>query len=317
MQVIAGSAALDRPLQHPVVTIGNFDGVHLGHRAIMEIVTERARAHAGQAVVYTFDPHPRKVLRPDSAPGLLTTLEQKLERLEALGVDVVVVEPFDRAFAALPAEAFVREVLHGRLRPLEVYVGYDFHFGRDREGSMRLLTELGPRLGFAVTIIPEVTVEGQDVNSTRIRSLLGEGRVEAAARLMDRPYAVRGRVVEGDRRGRELGFPTANLAPENEILPRNGVYAGFLRLLDPGDPSPRGAIPAVTNVGRRPTFHADDPVLAEAHLIDFEGDLYGRRVEVSFAHHLRDERRFPGVDALRGQIGADVEAARRLLRSGS
>jgi riboflavin kinase/FMN adenylyltransferase len=312
LQVFSGSGALDRELRHPVLTIGNFDGLHVGHRAIMRTVITRARALDGEAVVYTFDPHPRKVLQPERAPGLLTTMEQKLEILEELEVDVVVVEPFDSEFASIAPERFVRQHVHGRIRPLEVYVGYDFHFGKDREGSMKLLTELGPHLGFSVTIIPEVTLEGRDVNSTRIRALLAEGEVEVAQRLLDRPYTVRGRVVEGDRRGRTIGFPTANLAPENEVLPSPGVYAGRVRVL-----GEEGAAwhPAVINVGRRPTFKSDDPVVAEAHLLDFDGELYGRRIDLAFAHRLRDERRFPDVDALREQIARDAEEARTCLGS--
>jgi riboflavin kinase/FMN adenylyltransferase len=296
-----------------VLTIGNFDGLHVGHRAIMETVVGRARDLEGEAVVYTFEPHPRKVLQPDRAPRLLMTIEQKLERLESLGVDLAIVEPFDAAFAAVSPETFVREYIHERIRPMEVYVGYDFHYGRDREGSMRLLTETGPRLGFAVTIIPEVSLEGADVNSTRIRALLEAGDVVTAAALLDRPYGVRGEVVEGDRRGRTLGFPTANLAPQSEILPAAGVYAGMLRLLDAGEPAPGPWLPAVTNVGRRPTFLEGQALVAEAHLIDFEGDLYGRSVELDFRHRLRAEQKFSGVDALRDQIARDVQDARSRL----
>lgn len=296
-----------------MLTVGNFDGLHVGHQEILRIVTERARARDGEAAVYTFEPHPRKVLRPAQAPKLLTTLEQKLERIDAAGVDVAIVEPFDAEFARRSAEDFVREVLHARIGPREVYVGYDFRFGHDREGSMRTLTELGPHLGFAVTIVPEVTVGGRDVNSTRIRELLGEGRVEEARELLGRPYCVRGSVVEGDRRGRTLGFPTVNLAPENEVLPALGVYAGRLRVLG----AAAGAeLPAVVNVGRRPTFKEGGEVLAEAHVIDWSGDLYGQRVEIGFLHHLRDERRFPDVEALRRQIEADRDAARQRLGAG-
>ena len=324
MRVVRGSATLDRPPRRAVLTIGNFDGIHIGHRAILRTVTERAAALDGEAVVYTFDPHPRKVLQGAQAPGLLTTTEQKLELLEAAGIDLVILEPFTPEFARTPPEVFVRESVHRRVSPREVYVGYDFHFGRDREGSMRTLTELGPRLGFAVTIVPEVTIAGRDVSSTRIRERLAAGEVEEAALLLGRPYAVRGRVVDGDRRGRLLGFPTANLAAETEVLPGNGVYAGRVRLLDdppPGAPAgapARGAcFGAVTNVGRRPTFKPDDPPLAEAHLLDFEGDLYGRRVDVTFQCRLREERRFPGPEALREQIGRDVEEARRRLANGT
>ncbi len=260
MRVIEGAQALEAPPLRPVVTVGNFDGIHLGHQAILATVVERARALEGQALVYTFEPHPRKVLQPDKAPGLLLTLEQKLELLEARGVDAVILEPFSRDFARTTAEEFVRGILHERIGPREVYVGYDFHFGRDREGSMRMLTEVGPRLGFSVTIIPEVTVDEGDVNSTRIRELLGGGEVSRAASMLGRPYVVRGRVGRGDQRGRGLGFPTANLEPENEVLPAAGVYAGWLELLDDGDPVRGSRWPTATNapscwkVGRRPTL---------------------------------------------------------------
>jgi riboflavin kinase/FMN adenylyltransferase len=313
LRFVAGVAAIEEPLVRPVLTVGNFDGIHVGHRAILDTVVARARALEGEAVVYTFDPHPRRVLHPERAPKLLTTLEQRLELLEAAGVDAVIVEPFTREFARTPAESFIREVIHARIRPLEVYVGYDFHFGRDREGSMRLLVELGPRLGFSVTIISEIVVDEGDVNSTRIRQVLAEGHVLEATAMLGRPYTVRGRVASGDRRGRSIGFPTANLDPENEVLPGHGVYAGQLRLLDDGDPARGASFAAVTNVGTRPTFREGGEVLAEAHLLDFSGDLYGRRVELSFLSCLRSERRFPGVDELRAQIRADVEEARKRL----
>jgi riboflavin kinase/FMN adenylyltransferase len=315
LESVRGTAALKRSLRRPVLTIGNFDGLHVGHRAIMKTILARARDLGGEAVVYTFDPHPRKVLHPDRAPRLLTTLDQKFELLEEMGVDVVIVEPFDRSFAEIEPGTFVREYIHQRIRPMEVYVGYDFRFGRDREGSMRLLTETGPRLGFSVTIIPEVTIDGRDVNSTRIRELLGQGDVREAHRLLGRPFCTRGIVVEGLRRGRTLGFPTANLAPQNEVLPDAGVYAGWVRFLDDGDPSRGSEIPTVTNVGLRPTFDDDVGFVAEAHLIDFEGDLYGRRVDLTFERRLREERKFTGPDALKEQIGRDVSEARRWLQS--
>ena len=315
MELVRGTAALKRPLRHPVLTIGNFDGLHVGHRAIMKTVLARARALGGEAVVYTFDPHPRKVLQPERAPRLLTTLEQKLELLEEIGIDVAIVERFDRAFANTQPEIFVREHVHRRIRPMEVYVGYDFHFGRDREGSMRLLTETGPRLGFSVTIIPEVTIDGRDVNSSRIRELLAQGDVAEAERLLGRPFRTRGKVVEGLKRGRTLGFPTANLAPENEVLPQAGVYAGWLRFLDDGDPARGVDLPAVTNVGLRPTFGDDRGYVAEAHLIDFSGEIYGRWVDLSFERRLRGEQIFSGPDALKQQIQLDIVEARRWLKS--
>ncbi|NRA08119.1 MAG: bifunctional riboflavin kinase/FAD synthetase [Myxococcales bacterium] len=315
MRVIAGSEADQTRFEDAVVTIGNFDGVHIGHVAILGTVVERARALGAEAVALTFDPHPRKVLQPDAAPALLTTLEQKLELFERAGLDAVVLERFTLDFSRTPPEVFIRERLHERLRPLEVYVGYDFHFGHDRLGSMRLLTEKGPQLGFAVTIIPEVRVGTGDVNSSRIRERLAEGAIEDVSVMLGRAYSVRGRVVEGDRRGREIGFATANLASENELLPAAGVYAGDLTLLDPGSPDAGERLSVVTNVGHRPTFPSATGLLAEAHAIDWEGDLYGRRVEISFRRRLREERKFDGIDALRAQIAADVDEARRLLIS--
>ncbi|MBW2362378.1 MAG: bifunctional riboflavin kinase/FAD synthetase [Deltaproteobacteria bacterium] len=310
MEHFSGTEAIGRQLVRPVLTVGNFDGIHLGHRAILDVVVERARSLDGEAVVHTFEPHPRQVLYPERAPRLLTTLEQKLELLAAAGVAVAVVEPFTLEYARTSAEVFIRDRLHGCIAPLEVYVGYDFHFGHDREGSMRLLTEMGPRLGFAVTIIPEVTIDAGDVNSTRIRQLLADAEVEKACEMLGRAYTVRGSVVKGEQRGRGLGFPTANLDPENEVLPAPGVYVGHARFLD-GQAGE--AHPVVTNVGTRPTFEDAGRVVAEAHLIDFDGDLYGRRLELSFEQLLRPERRFESVDALRRQIRADVDDGRRRL----
>ena len=311
MEIFRGVSKLERQFRRAVLTIGNFDGVHVGHQAILRLVVERARALGGESVLYTFEPHPRRVLQSEQALRLLETFPQKMEMLEALGIDAVIAEPFDHAFAKVSPEEFVRDFIHDRVRPVEVYVGYDFHFGRDREGSMRLLTELGPHLGFSVTVVPEVSVEGRDVNSTRIRQLLADGQVEEAALLLGRPFRVRGEVTIGDRRGRTLGFPTANLAPETEILPAPGVYYGHLRRLDEGLDGPQR--PVVTNVGYRPTFRDGRDLVAEAHLIDFSGDLYGLEVDLSFEGRLRGEVRFESVDGLRAQIARDVDCARERL----
>jgi riboflavin kinase/FMN adenylyltransferase len=311
LQVVAGRAALERRLVRPVVTVGSFDGIHVGHRSILSTVVARAHAHGGTATVVTFDPHPRKVLSPDRAPLLLSTTEQRLEQIAEAGIDVTILEPFTAGFARTSPEEFVREYLHAGLAPVEVYVGYDFRFGKDREGSMRMLTELGPRLGFAVTIIPEVTIDGEDVNSTRIRELVQEGDMAKVDRLLGRPYAVRGCVGRGDRRGRTLGFPTLNLEPENELLPATGVYEGRVRFLDDGHPPAGSQFVAVSNVGRRPTFDAGERVVCESHLLDFDADAYDRRIEVAFHSRLRTEQRFADVEALRTQIAADVEETRR------
>jgi riboflavin kinase/FMN adenylyltransferase len=311
VQVVRGISEFTRRPVRPVLTIGNFDGLHVGHRKILETVVDRARQLGGESVLYTFDPHPRKVLQGDGGPKLLTTTGQKLEILEEAGLDWVVLQRFDHEFARTTPEQFVEEQIHRGIGPLEVYVGYDFHFGRDREGSMRLLTERGPHLGFSVTIIPEVTVGDRDVNSTRIRGLIADGDVDEASQLLGRAYSVRGRVVEGMKRGRGLGFPTANLEPENEILPGAGVYAGQVRFLE-GEFA--GQIHgAVTNVGYRPTFDDGRDLVAEAHVIDFTGDLYGSVVELSFETRLRGELKFDSVEALRARIEQDVEEARAWL----
>ncbi len=314
METVAGTNKLTRALVRPVLTIGNFDGIHVGHRAIMKTVIERARALGGESVVLTFDPHPRKVLQPDRAPSLLTTREQKLEALEAIGIDVTILQPFDLEFAKISPEDFVRKIVFERIRPVEVFVGYDFRFGRDRQGSMAALAEIGAGLGISVTVIPEVRIDDLDVNSTRIRELLAAGEVEEAEVLLGRPFTVRSLVLEGDHRGQTLGFPTANLAPENEILPAVGVYAGDFRVLA-GHASGRReeSHPAVINVGRRPTFFESGLLLAEAHLLDFDGDLYGLPVELSFRHRLRSEQKFPGPEELKVQIAADIVLARQKL----
>ncbi len=311
MEVVRGVAEFSRRPVRPVLTIGNFDGLHVGHQKILDTVIDRARQLDGESVLYTFDPHPRKVLQGDAGPKLLTTTEQKLEILEAIGLDWVVLQPFDREFARTPPERFIDEQIDRGIGPVEVYVGYDFHFGRDREGSMRLLTEQGPHRGFSVTIIPEVTVGDRDVNSTRIRGLIADGSVEEAAELLGRPYCVRGPVVEGMKRGRGMGFPTANLEPHNEILPGAGVYAGHVRGID--GPIAGRRLGAVTNVGFRPTFDDGRDLVAEAHVIDFSGDLYGGVVELSFETMLRPEQKFDSVDALRARIRQDVEDARAWL----
>jgi len=313
LEIFRGVSELSRAFRSPVLTLGNFDGVHLGHQAILDLVIARARVLGGQSILYTFEPHPRRVLQAESNLRLLDTFEQKVETLEHLGLDAVIAEPFDREFAQVRPERFIGHHIHECIRPVEVYVGYDFHFGHDREGSMRMLTERGPHLGFSVTVVPEVQVEGRDVNSTRIRQLLAEGDVEEAALLLGRPFCARGAVIEGDRRGRTLGFPTANLAPETEILPAPGVYFGHLRCLS-GDSEWVGqSLPVVTNVGFRPTFRDGRDLVAEAHILDFSGDLYGVEIDLTFEGRLREEERFESSDALRDQIARDIEQARERL----
>ena len=293
-----------------VVTIGAYDGVHRGHRALIGVVTDRARELGISSALVTFDRHPATVVRPESAPKLLTDTEQKLELLADTGLDWVVVVHFDEVRASESAEDFVNEVLVGCLRARSVVVGEDFHFGRGRRGNVALLRSLGADLGFDVMGVGLVTVPGLDepVSSTAIRAALARGGVETAARLLGRPYEVRGTVETGDRRGRELGFPTANVAVPPEILvPADGIYAGWYTRPD-GETKA-----AAISIGRRPTFYESGPSLVEAYLLDFDGDLYGEAAQVRFVSKLRDEVRFDSVDALVEQMAKDVEATREAL----
>jgi riboflavin kinase/FMN adenylyltransferase len=313
MEVFEGSEALRESARGCVLTVGNFDGLHLGHQALIDAVIARGRALGLRTALYTFDPHPRRVLVPDEPQPRLMTREQLVDGLERDGFDVLVREPFTAAFAGLSPEEFLRGVIMTRVGPRELYVGRDFHFGKGRSGSGEMLAVRAPELGIRVEIIPQVRAGGADVSSTRIRNALARGDAGEARLCLGRPYTIWGRVVEGDRRGRTLGFPTANLAPENELVPHNGVYATRAWLLDSGDAT---LLPGVTNVGTRPTFEPGR-ILVETHLFDFSGDLYGKRLALAFHARIRDERRFSGPDELKRQIGADADRARELLRAES
>jgi riboflavin kinase/FMN adenylyltransferase len=318
MQVIEGSDPPRDSARGCVLTVGNFDGLHLGHRALLEAVVARGRELRRPTAVYTFDPHPRRVLFSEEAEGLrmLMTWEQLVSGLGEFEIDFLVRERFTPAFSALSPDEFLRDVIADRLAPREVFVGRDFHFGKGRSGSGEMLAARAPELGIRVQLVPQVSAGGADVSSTRIRAALQQGDVADARLCLGRPYTVRGRVVEGDRRGRTLGFPTANLACENELVPANGVYATRVRLFEAGGAGRREArsLESVTNVGTRPTF-APGRVLVEAHLLDFAGDLYGRRLELAFHQRIRAERRFSGPEELARQIAADAERARALLRT--
>ena len=288
------------------VTVGNFDGVHRGHQALVSAAVARARETSGLSVALTFDPHPARFLQPERAPAALTTLPQKEELLAGLGIDRLAVLPFDASVAELSPEAFARGVLREALGARDVVVGESFRFGRRREGDARRLADLGERLGFSVHALPVVLEQGSPVSSSRVRDALGQGNVSAARALLGRPYFVDARVVHGAGRGRTIGVPTANLAPDNEVLPAPGVYAGRCRL-------PGGEIrAAVVNLGYRPTFGGGHLAL-EAHLIGFAGDLYEAHLRLSFHERLRDEQRFPGKDALVARVLEDVARARALL----
>ena len=311
-------------LRGSVVTIGAYDGVHLGHRAVIAEVRRLAAERGLTSAVITFDRHPAEIVRPESAPKLLTDLAQKLELLESTGVDTTLVVHFDEERSTETAEDFIAEIIVGALGAKVVVVGDDFHFGKDRRGNVELLRtigrDLGAVMGFDVVGLDlfgdELTGTAAQVghapkiSSTRIRTLLRDGDIRKAAALLGRAYEVRGPVVHGDARGRTLGFPTANIAVPVEIcLPADGVYAGWYH-------RPDGvALPAALNLGRRPTFYADTPPysLLEAFILDWSGDLYDEPARVEFVERLRSEMKFESIDALIAQMGADVRKARTVL----
>jgi riboflavin kinase/FMN adenylyltransferase len=302
------------PEERSVITIGAYDGVHRGHRAVIDHVRRRAEELDARSAVVTFDRHPASIVRPESAPCLLTSTERKLELLAATGIDAVAVVPFDEAQAAESPQSFVERVLVGALRTQLVVVGEDFHFGHNREGNVDLLRKLGADAHFdfdvePLELLPRLDGVDEPISSTAIRRALAGGDITRANSMLGHEFEARGVVVRGDERGRLLGFPTANVeVPNRGCRAADGVYAGWYE-------RPSGDVhPCAINLGRRPTFyeHADHSLL-EAHLLDFDGDLYGEPAKVRFAHFLRSERKFDGVDALVAQLRTDVEHARELL----
>ena len=312
MQVIRDNQPSDNS-KRSVVTIGAYDGVHRGHQAVIGQVRKEALQLGCQSVVVTFDKHPASVVRPESAPKLLTDLDQKLELLQKTGIDATLIVEFNRERSTEDPALFVKRVLVDTLRARVVVVGEDFHFGFNRGGNVAMLRELGKQFDFQVEPVKLIArpdgVE-EPVSSTSIRRALAGGQVEIATNLLGRAYEMRGVVVNGDKRGRSIGFPTANVEIPNAMcLPADGVYAGRFRCDD-------GSVHACAiNLGRRPTFfeHADHSLL-EAHLLDFSGDLYGQKVSVTFEHFLRSERKFDGLEAIKTQLQLDVAAARLALQ---
>jgi riboflavin kinase/FMN adenylyltransferase len=289
-------------LRPTVLTLGVFDGLHLGHQRIMQKVVERAKAVGAHATAITFDPHPRAVLYPESAPPLLQTLDQRLANFEVLGIEQAIVIPFDRDFAAQSAEDFIAEIIRDRLHAKEVYLGKGFAFGRARGGNIDLLRKMSGELGFVADEVDEVRLRGQRISSSRIRELLAAGNVNLVRRMLDRPYGVEGVIIRGDRRGHTIGFPTANLHPHNRVIPKFGVYATATLI----DGTWRRSI---TNIGVRPTFGARAQPSIESYIFDLDGDLYGDVLRVRFLHRIRDEKKFSGIDELKAQIQRDSRRA--------
>ena len=285
-----------------VLTLGVFDGLHLGHQLIMQTVVERARAVGAVPTVITFDPHPRAVLHPESAPPLLQTFDQKIEALGVLGIEQTIVLRFTPEFASVRAQEFLRDVVMERLHAREVYLGKGFAFGHNREGNIDLLQRVGGELGFVAGEVPEVKLRGRRVSSSKIRELLTSGQVNIARRMLGRPYGVEARVEHGSERGHKLGFPTANLRPHNRVIPRNGVYVTGTLIEGQWRRS-------VTNVGLRPTFGDVTEPSVETFVMNWDGDLYGDVVRVRFLHRLRDEKKFSSIEQLKAQIATDVSRA--------
>jgi len=293
------NAGIHRPT---VLTLGVFDGLHLGHQLIMKTVAERAREVGSVPTVITFDPHPRAVLHPESAPPLLQTFDQKIEAFGVLGIEQTIIVRFTQEFASIRAADFLRNVVMERLQAKEVYLGKGFAFGHNREGNIELLKKLGSELGFVAGEVPEVRLRGRRVSSSKIRELLASGNVNLARRMLGRPYGVEGRVERGDERGHKLGFPTANLHPQNRVIPKNGVYVTGTLIEGQWRRS-------VTNIGLRPTFGQATEPSVETYVMNWDGDLYGDVIRVRFLYRLRDERKFSGIDELKTQIQRDVARA--------
>ena len=305
MRITHGFNALGTP---HAVTIGNFDGLHLGHQAMLARLQDVARTRGLPSCVLSFEPHPREFFAPEQAPARLSSLREKAECLQQLGIDRLHVFRFDRAFSALTAEAFIERVLGRTLQARYVLVGDDFRYGAKRTGDFALLESLGQPLGFDAESLPTVEVAGERASSTAVRNALAAGELEHATRLLGRPYSISGRVVHGDKLGRDIGFPTANIQLRHNRPPLMGIFAVELYGLN-GAP-----LAGVASLGKRPTVKSPDAVpVLEVHLFDFNADIYGRRVRVSFLHKLRDEEKYPDLDSLVAQIKRDVDNAKRYL----
>lgn len=313
MQLIQNPDEITSPFKNGVITIGNFDGVHIGHQALFYEVIERAHAIEGTSIAMTFEPHPLRVLKKNHTPPLITLLEQKAELIERSGIDVLICVPFTLEFAAITAVAFVEDLLVRKIGMKAIVLGEDYAFGKNREGNIELLNTLAPRLGFEVIVTSLIrSIQGisERISSTAIRELVQAGEMQQACKMLGRHFQLRGIVVAGrDRGGKLLGFPTANLKIEEELCPKTGIYAVTVE-------TRRGVHLGVANIGYSPTFD-DRQFTVEVHLLDFNEAIYGEKIRVNFVKRLRGEIKFGSIQELKHQIGKDIEAARRILMVGS
>ena len=306
MTIIYDVDKLEGPLTNPVLTIGNFDGVHKGHQILFDKVKERARAIGGKSAVITFDPHPIKVMKPGNGPPLITSVQQKLDLISEAGMDIIFCFPFTREFAFIPARDFVQDIRVEKIGVKEMVVGYDYAFGHKRKGNIGLLLEMGERLGFKVHEVNPIHLNSTLVSSTSIRNFLQDGDIPEAKKLLGRNYQISGDVVKGKNRGgRLLGFPTANLEPIDELVPKRGVYAVTVDI-------EAKTYYGVSNIGYNPTF-GDNALSVETHILDFSGDLIEKTIKVNFIQRLRDEKTFSGVEELTDNIAKDILQARELF----
>ncbi|MBW2063411.1 MAG: bifunctional riboflavin kinase/FAD synthetase [Deltaproteobacteria bacterium] len=309
MEIIRDLEETEHDFKNPVLTIGNFDGVHRGHLELFRKTRERAKAIRGESVVMTFEPHPVRVMKPGNGPPLITPTQQKLELIANAGIDIILCVPFTKEFASISAQDFVEEIIVQKIGIKEIIVGYDYTFGYGRQGDIALLREMGRRLGFTVHVVPPVYVSDKLVSSTSIRKLIQEGRVAEAEVFLGRYYQICGTVIKGAGRGAKLlGIPTANLKLIDELIPKRGVYAVTVLLED-------GVYDGVTNIGYNPTFGGRNPLSVETYLLDFSGDLLGKTIRINFIHRLRDERTFESVEDLAEQIEKDIKEAREVLKN--
>ena len=288
------------------LTLGIYDGVHLGHQRIIYRVIEKARQLRGTSCVVTFDPHPLEILNPGAAPNLLTATSKKIQLIDRLGIDAICLIRFTPEFANIEAPDFVRDYLVNKLRMKAIIEGYDWHFGKDRKGNVDLLREMSKENGYEVEQMGRVEMDGQVISSTLLRELVLRGELETTAKYLGREYSITGTVVGGSRIGREMGFPTANIEPHHEAIPPNGIYAVWVEV---GETRKPGTL----NIGHRPTVSEDKRRTVEVHIMDFYHDIYDEEIEVTFVEKLRDEKKFPSIDALSDQIKKDVEKARKIL----
>ena len=305
MILITDLSKINKRFTNSIITLGNFDGLHLGHQELIRKIIHRAKETGGLSMVVTFRPHPLKILAPEKCPPLISIYEEKIELLDKLGIDVLVKIPFTLDFSAMEPRAFVKDILVDLLGAKEIFVGSNYRFGKGRKGNIQMLRDLGKELGFIVREVEQVSLNSEVISSTRIRQLLINGDVEHAAKLLGRPYALCGVVIKGDGRGKGLGFPTANLAPRHSLIPSNGVYAVRLLVRDK-------YYDGIVNIGLRPTFDAKSMAI-EVHIFDFNEDIYGEEMTVYFANKIREEKKFDSADSLIGQITKDISAAKTIL----